>query len=68
LRSYFQAQNFELSEQWLEAYGAYHSVLRSTSELAPIKDSSDHLKIVSKKLSQSPRPLSSAAPPSSPAK
>ena len=48
LHSYLAAQNFELAEQWSDAVQSYKLVLRSTSELAPIKESADRLKALAK--------------------
>jgi len=48
LHSYLAAQNFELAEQWSDAVQSYKLALRSTSELAPIKESADRLKALAK--------------------
>jgi hypothetical protein len=44
IRAYFVAQNFELAEMWKDAADSYRSVLRSTSQRAPITDAAESLK------------------------
>jgi hypothetical protein len=44
IRAYFVAQNFELAEMWKDAADSYRSVLRSTSQRAPITDAAERLK------------------------
>jgi hypothetical protein len=64
LRAYLAAQNFELAEQWTDAVLSYKTVLRSTSERAPIKEAADRLKDLNKKHPEAftPAPVSPSTP------
>jgi hypothetical protein len=62
IRAYFVAQNFELAEMWKDAADSYRSVLRSTSQRAPIAEAAERLKKLIKEhpeasMSTAPQPL-----------
>jgi hypothetical protein len=48
VRSYLAGQNFELAEQWKDAASAYKAVLAAAIEGAPVNESADRLKALSK--------------------
>ena len=61
LRDFIAAQNFELAEEWVDASLAYKSVLRATSDRAPVKEAAALLKALNKN-----HPIPVLPPPSTP--
>jgi hypothetical protein len=56
VRSFLAGQNFELAEQWPDAIAAYKAVLSTTSELGPIKEAAERLKLLTREHPATPVP------------